>query len=133
MFPLPTPPKKEPPTVKKVRVEETVMLFPSTPLFSAARFTTAPADVAVTPIGKAPKAVIRAARLAALLALPVPALGTTRKLVPILLTAAVRVNESAPCVIVKVPAGVPARPNTFPPCIAAIVGDTPARLVLNAT
>src|ERR1700730_1821577 len=132
MFPVPRPPvRAAPPNAKLVRVEVSAILFPSSPLFRAVMITVA-AGVAVTPIGP-PSDAILAARLLAFTVFPAPVLTTTRKLLPVLLPAAVKTSETAPCLIVKVPVGVPAAANVFPPRLAAVVGKTPARLVLKTT
>src|ERR1022692_3187971 len=135
MFPVPTPPvSAAPPNVNWPAgiVVARVMLFPSIPLFRAVTVTTAAADVAVTPTGP-PSATILDARLAALEVLPPAVLLPTRKLLPVLSPAAVKTSEIAPCVIVSVPAGVPSAVNVFPLWLAAVVGDTPAKLLLKAT
>src|SRR6266852_3254203 len=105
MFPVPTPPVRlAPPNVKRVRVEESAMAFPSLPMVRAVMVTVGPDDVAVTPTGP-PSDAIAAARFVAFVVAPAPLpelLLTTAKVVP-----AVKASEVAPWVIVRVPDGIP--------------------------
>jgi len=130
MFPVPTPPASVAPAhVKLARVVASEIRFPSDPLLVAVTVTTPAAELAVTPRFEVLFRMMALARFVAWVVVVPP----TRKFNPVFDEALeVRTKVVAGLEIVTVwPPG--SNPVKVPVRLAAVVGDTPARLVLNAT